>query len=162
MIDDTISFREFHQSRQLFVRQVTVNIEGKADITKPNWGLLFNTERTFEIKITFGSDTGILDIQFKRCRHRIECDTGTSDQRLKEHVTGTGMLPGSAGCWMQARLDERATSFYRAGYAFANRSLGFESDECGIRIVPVTRLYGCLKFFEFHSVHVDVPPENTS
>ncbi len=72
------------------------------------------------------------------------------------------MQPCSAGCGMQARLDERAASFYRAGNAFANRSLGFESDNCGVRIVTVTRLYWCLKFFEFRSIHADLPPENTS
>jgi hypothetical protein len=142
----------------LFIRQVAINIEEKADITKPNRGLLFDTERPFEIKITFGSDTGILDIQFERRRHRIERYASTSDQCLKKHVTGTGMQPCPASCWMQARLHERATSFYRAGNAFANRSLGSESDNRSVGIVTVTRLYWFLKFFEFRSVHAEIPP----
>ena len=64
------------------------------------------------------------------------------------------MQPGSAGCRMQTCLDECATGFYRAGNAFANRSLGFEGDYCGVRIVPVTRFYWCLKIFEFRGIHV--------
>ena len=70
----------------MFIRQVTVNIEGKADITKTNRGLLFDTERTFEIKIAFGSDTVDRMLFLYSCAHALSTDIPQMTSKFREIV----------------------------------------------------------------------------
>jgi len=105
-------------------------------------------------QVALGVHRSAGDRDLQRRGHRPQRDPGARDQRLQQHVPGTGQRPVPAAGGMQARHRQRLAGGYRAAdVLFAELTMSLQGDDGRLRVVPVGVLERLLHGAQGGAVH---------
>ena len=139
-----VPLRRGDERVELFGSGIRFEVEVQPDRAEADRRGAIDAERAAEVEITIGSHHA-RHIDAAVRRDRSQRDTRAGDERLEEHVSGTGEGAVAAGRRVQTGLDERSAGLYRTGdVAVCERAFGVQGDHRRRRLGAVALLEGTL------------------
>src|SRR5205814_8832368 len=138
LVNNTVVFGQAKHGSQLLFARIGVEIELQSYLLETHRHIPGHSQGAAKVQVAFGADCCIAQPNTECGSDRVQRNTSTSDQCLKQHVARAGAETVATSSRMKPGFDRRLSCFYLAGNTLTKPSFGPECDQRGLRLLPVS------------------------